>query len=336
MARAGLQWMKQPDGTLVLWDTSKGSAPISAAPTGPQSIPGTDTSDVARQMFEDKQGTRSPTTLDLLTKNLPEVPPATGDGHADFNAFINALFATPTAPGEEPDLEGGQSLGTAEGATPVEPTKGEQPVSKEQLTKIRASASGKSLVDGMIKRGWTPEEAAALAGNVHVESGFRPEIKSKAAGEQSYGFMQWNKERLAGLKNMAAAKGIDWRDPEAQMDWIHMERTGESAKYGGSNEASAYKKAFGSGGTPAQLAERFGRYVERPKDLSQSVKQRMSAADQYAALVQKSKAAATPTEIASVGITKLDPLAKPQPFSNQSMNEEMFSSILSQGGPSWG
>jgi Phage tail lysozyme/N-acetylmuramoyl-L-alanine amidase len=146
----------------------------------------------------------------------------------------------------------------------------------------QAPTGAGAFVEGMVKRGWTPEEAAGAAGNVQVESGFRPDIKSKAPGENSYGYLQWNKDRLRGLQNMAAATNRDWRDPEAQMDWINMERTGESVKYGGSNEKKAYAQALAQGGSPEEIAERFGRYVERPRDLSASLTQRQQYARQYA------------------------------------------------------
>lgn len=332
MAKPGLQWLKQPDGTLVLWDPSKGQAPLSAGPTGPQAMPGTDTSDVARQMFEDKQGTASPSPTDWLSKNLPEAPPTTGDPKTDFNALINAFLQKPAA-GEDQTGEGGQSLGTGDNATPVTPTTGEEtsrPAPK--AGKTQAYAGGQAFVDGLIKRGWTPDEAAAAAGNAHVESGFKPGVKSSVANEQSYGFLQWNGKRLQGLKNMAKDKGLDWQDPEAQLDYIHMERTGESAKYGGTDESAMYKKALSGGGSPAEMAERFGKYVERPKDLSQSVKLRMAAADQYAALTAKSKGAAPSDQYANVPLQgpAADPMNSQQPFSNQTMNEEMFSSILNQ------
>jgi len=138
-----------------------------------------------------------------------------------------------------------------------------------------------AFVQGMIKRGWSPQEAAGAAGNVHVESGFRPEVKSSSPKEQSYGFMQWNHERLAGLKNMAEARGADWTDPEVQMDYINMERTGESKKFGGSDERSAYRRAFEDGGSASEIAERFGRYVERPWRLADSLEIRKLAAEQY-------------------------------------------------------
>jgi hypothetical protein len=162
-------------------------------------------------------------------------------------------------------------------AIAVTPTTGRPP------SGLEVYAPGKTFVEGMVKRGWTPQEAAGAAGNVHVESGFRPEIKSSVPGEQSYGYLQWNQERLQGLKTMAAATKRDWRDPETQMDWIHMERTGDSVKYGGGDERSAYARAFSGGGSPAAIAERFARFVERPRDLSQSVGIRRQAAEQYAA-----------------------------------------------------
>lgn len=319
-----LQWLKQPDGTLVLWDTAKGGAPLTASPEGKQAMPGTDTTDTARQMFEDKQGTKPPSPFDALTKDQTDVPPTTGDPKIDFNALINAILSKPG------ELEGGQSVGTAEQASPAEPTTGEE--AKASVGKTKDYPGAEPFVQGLVKRGWTPEEAAAAAGNAHVESGFRPGIKSSVKNEQSFGFLQWNKERLQGLKNMSAAKGMDWQDPEAQLDWINMERSGESTKYGGGSEKSSYEKAFKGGGSPSEMAARFGKYVERPKDLSQSVNQRMAAADSYLKYAH-----AHPNMPVDTAVAQASPMQKPQPYSDgKSMDEEMFSSILGQGGTSWG
>jgi hypothetical protein len=313
--------MKQPDGTLVLWDTSKGGAPLSAAPEkGAQGAPGTDTTDAARQLFEDKGGTKQPGPLDWLAKNdAPEAPATTGDAKVDFNALVNAML------GASGGAEGGQSVGTADQASPAEPTTGEEP--KASVGKLKGGdyPGAEAFVQGLVKRGWTPEEAAAAAGNAHVESGFRPGVKSSVANEKSYGFLQWNSQRLEGLKNMAKDKGLNWQDPEAQLDWIHMERTGESTKYGGTNEKGMYTKALAGGGSPAEMAARFGKYVERPKDLSQSVQQRMSAADSYLKFAKTSEPPLT--QLAA------NPMQKQQPTSGQTMDEEMLNSIV--GGASW-
>jgi len=146
---------------------------------------------------------------------------------------------------------------------------------------IRTSMAGHNFVQGMINRGWTPAEAAAAAGNVHVESGFFPGIKSLSPGEQSFGLMQWNGDRLAGLQRYGLAFGRDWKDPEVQMDYINMERNGQSVVYGGTDERRAYQNAFGRGGSAADMAERFGRYVERPLTLANTVDQRRAAAEEY-------------------------------------------------------
>jgi Phage tail lysozyme len=135
-----------------------------------------------------------------------------------------------------------------------------------------------AFIAGMRRRGWTTEEAKGTAGNIAVESGFSPTVKSSVPNESSYGFLQWNKERLQGLKNYADSVERDWRDPETQMDWMDMERSGASRSFGGSDERTAYRRAFAGGGTPAEIAARFAKYVERPKDLSQSINQRVAAA----------------------------------------------------------
>src|SRR5215475_10946529 len=86
-----------------------------------------------------------------------------------------------------------------------------------------------AFVQGLVNRGWSVPEASAAAGNVHVESGFRPGI---VAPNGDTGLLQWNGARLAGMQRYAAASGRDWRDPEAQLDWIAMERSGGSRQFG--------------------------------------------------------------------------------------------------------
>jgi len=129
----------------------------------------------------------------------------------------------------------------------------------------------------MVNRGWSVPEASAAAGNVHVESGFRPGI---VAPNGDTGLLQWNGGRLSGMQRYAAATGRDWRDPEAQMDWIAMERSGDSRRWG-VDERGGYRRAFAGGGAPGDMAATFGQYVERPKDLSATVGQRSAMAVAY-------------------------------------------------------
>jgi hypothetical protein len=293
-------------------------------------MPGTDTTEVARSLLEDGQGTRNP---DLLTKLLTSggAPADTSPGDKiDYAHLIMTLLGSSVNAAPAGD-QGSQSVGafTPEGVgySPAEPTTGEE--SKNRLPSpkdVKGYPGAEAFVKGMIARGWTPAEAAGAAGNVHVESGFKPGVKSSVPGEQSFGFLQWNKDRLQGLKNYAASKGIDWQSPEAQMDWINLERTGGSVKYGGTNESAAYKKALAAGGSPEQIAARFGQFVERPKDLSQSVRERMGAAVQYAKFGGTSPNP-PPNVVAAAQHDKV-------PYTNQTVDQELISAIL--GGTTWG
>jgi hypothetical protein len=166
-------------------------------------------------------------------------------------------------------------------STPFKPTK---PV-LQSTAKPRGQApiAPSAFVEGMVKRGWTPEEAAGTAGNVHAESGFNPGIQERKpiAGRGGYGLIQLTGPRRVAYEQYAADTKRDLADPEAQMDWLNMERTGQSIKYG-IDERAAYKRAFGAGGAPDEIAERFGKYVERPANLEASLHTRRQMATRYA------------------------------------------------------
>ena len=190
----------------------------------------------------------------------------------------------PTAPeAGQPEVRAPQTdpLLTVKEPAPVLSLKQNTSFLDKKVPVVEPYEAGSAFVEGMMRRGWTPQEAAGTAGNVHVESGFQPGIKSSVPNENSYGFLQWNKERLAGLKMMAEQTQRDWTDPEVQMDYIHAERTGDSVKYGGSDERAMYRRAFEGGGTPEEIAERFGRFVERPRRLADSLATRQAAAAKY-------------------------------------------------------
>jgi len=194
----------------------------------------------------------------------------------------------PQAP-QEPTKEPGPDIWPVE--TPRETPKEPEPLAAMSMVPKKKSLLAKApvalgagydpekFVDGLTRRGFSPAEAAAVAGNVHVESSFYPGIKSSVPGENSHGFMQWNGPRLRGLQNFASATGRDWRDPEAQLDWIALERDGGSERFGGTNERGSYERAFGKGGTPGELAVRVGRFVERPLDIGATAGMRARIAE---------------------------------------------------------
>ena len=151
----------------------------------------------------------------------------------------------------------------------------------EKLANIPTPAgmnTRQSVMFGLIKRGFSKEEAAAVVGNIAAESGFKTAIQDYK-GSGHFGLMQWGGDRLAGLQKYAADKKIDWTSLEAQIDWIALERSGDSVNYGGSNEKPGYDKAFASGDV-SQMALGVGQHVERPSnaELNSSADNRMNEA----------------------------------------------------------
>jgi hypothetical protein len=105
-------------------------------------------------------------------------------------------------------------------------------------------------------QGFSPEQSAAITGNIQQESSFDP--TSLNAPEGALGLMQWRGDRRAGLENYAREQGLSPTDLEAQIGYIGQERQG--------SEAGNYDRALGGGGTPGEMATRFAKYVERPGD----------------------------------------------------------------------
>jgi Phage tail lysozyme len=217
---------------------------------------------------------------ELTPQLLPgQVPQATGRRDAQGRPLYQAVVP----PKVEPT------------PAPLKPLPG-QPGYKAPPAPSAGAYQPSAFVAGMVKRGWTPDEAAAAAGNVHVESGFDPGAVNRTGGDS--GLIQWTGPRRRGLQSFAQARGADWRDPEIQMDWLHLERTGDSVKFGGSDERGAFTKAFGAGGNPADLAHRFAQHVERPANLRATVGLRRAAADLYAPPPQVQLARAEPAVVA--------------------------------------
>lgn len=112
-----------------------------------------------------------------------------------------------------------------------------------------ASRSQK-YIEGLILRGFSPAQSAAIAGNFQAESAGDPNAFN--AGEGAYGLMQWRLDRKTGLENYAKSTGRDPSDPEAQMDWLAIEMTGPEA---------GNAKAFLSAQDPASASAALKPYI---------------------------------------------------------------------------
>lgn len=74
--------------------------------------------------------------------------------------------------------------------------------------------------------GLSAPAAAGLVGNIGMESSFNTGARNAGDGRDgsdSIGVSQWNGARAQALKALAAQRGVDWRDPGLQADFIVQE-----------------------------------------------------------------------------------------------------------------
>lgn len=86
------------------------------------------------------------------------------------------------------------------------------------------ASKAQKAIEGLIARGFTPVQAAVLAGNIQQESGFNPDAYNPK--EDAFGGIQWRLDRKKNLEDYAKSTGRKASDPEAQMDFLVQEMTG--------------------------------------------------------------------------------------------------------------
>ena len=87
---------------------------------------------------------------------------------------------------------------------------------------------GLQMVQGFIARGYSPQQAAALAGHALQESGGSGSAVNP--GEDAHGILQFRGSRWQGLQDFAKSQGKDPTDVNTQMDYIGREMSGPEAK----------------------------------------------------------------------------------------------------------
>ena len=134
-------------------------------------------------------------------------------------------------------------------------------------------AKGQDIMVGLMKRGFTKEEAAAIAGNISAESSFDTGAVNSIGAT---GLMQWLGPRKEALMALAKKQGKDWSDMDVQLDFIKQEM-----KDGGTESANLQRAMAESHGDVKKAAILFGKYVERPSDseLASSAGKRAGVAD---------------------------------------------------------
>jgi hypothetical protein len=155
-----------------------------------------------------------------------------------------------------------------------------------------------AIFQGLIERGYTPVQAAALAGNIQQESNFNPAALN--SNEGANGLLQWRLDRWKALQDFAAQRGTSPTDPSTQLDFIGQEMHGSEA-----NAAKAFLSAQDLPSANAALRKyiRYGDNSEgdRLKYASAFLGQQPQAAQQMA----------TPT--ATQGAPTSPPISGPAP-----------------------
>lgn len=86
------------------------------------------------------------------------------------------------------------------------------------------------MMRGLIERGYSPVQAAALAGHALQESGGDP--ANVNPNEDAHGLLQWRLDRWKALQDFAKERGVAPTDPHLQLDFIGRELGGSEAKSG--------------------------------------------------------------------------------------------------------
>jgi hypothetical protein len=136
------------------------------------------------------------------------------------------------------------------------------------------TASGRTLMSGLVQRGFTKEEASAIVGNLWAESGFRTTATNPTSG--AFGLMQWLGGRKSRLYAYAAEQGKQVTDVNLQLDYIKWELKG-----GNAYETAQFQKAMAYGSSVADKTRGFAYEVERASvgELRSSMSKRVGAAE---------------------------------------------------------
>ncbi|MEU4839562.1 phage tail tip lysozyme [Nocardia testacea] len=113
-------------------------------------------------------------------------------------------------------------------------------------------AQVKEMYDYLIKKGFTPAQAAGILGNLQVESGF--DTGAYNPGEGAIGLAQWLGGRRANLEAFAASRGRDVTSWETQLDFMVYEL--EHSESGAMNRLKSTT-------TAGDAAAVFDQYYER-------------------------------------------------------------------------
>ena len=134
--------------------------------------------------------------------------------------------------------------------------------------------NGKTIVKGLVKRGFSLKESCAIAGNFWVESKFSPTAINSSS--KAYGIAQWLGSRYKSFIKYIEDNKLTKESLKAQLDFLTKELTdSEFNKY----ESLMFKRAMAYGDSIEDKTQGFAEKVERAgADVKTSLKRRQGAA----------------------------------------------------------
>lgn len=147
---------------------------------------------------------------------------------------------------------------------------GEDEIVRKRRQGQDSSAMAPKIMDYLVGKGWTREQAAGIAANLEQESSFDPDAIGD--GGKAYGIAQWHPDRQAQFKKWSG-KDIRGSSLEDQVNFLHYELTQ-------GNEQAAGNRLRGA--TSAEDAGAIvSRYYERPRDADDQANIRGDRAASY-------------------------------------------------------
>jgi murein DD-endopeptidase MepM/ murein hydrolase activator NlpD len=123
------------------------------------------------------------------------------------------------------------------------------------------------VISFLKNKGLTTSQASGIAGNMSIESGFKPDVVGDSG--TSYGLVQWHASRWTNLKQYCAKNNLDPASVDGQLEflWHELKNNSELGLLKLKNQTN-----------PRDAAEVFAKYYERPANISPD---RMNNAENY-------------------------------------------------------
>ncbi|MDR9839460.1 phage tail tip lysozyme [Herbaspirillum huttiense] len=182
------------------------------------------------------------------------------------------------------------------------------PVGAQAGESAAKDARTAGIIDSLVKKGWTKEQAAGIAANLWQESKFDP--SAVGDGGKAYGIAQWHPDRQAAFKRLFK-KDIQGSTLEEQLMFLTYEMNQGNEQQAGDKVRAAR--------TAAEAAAAVSRYYERPRDTEAEASKRAAAAMQIDSAYGARNAAATGAMPAGAAASASS--AAPAPTTNTSTSE---------------